>query len=201
MYCTHCLRLIHKASAIEPEGDRLGAVYCSEDCRQKSKAQSHGFLFTSDPVLPTEVLETDPAARAKAQAAFVELLKSSKKVWPLLIARFAARQISFEIKKLLPESNIDLELLELPKYFDGPTTSFALADHFERLRYVDVKASEEESNITREVFIASFPGMEQFLTDERYAVMLGKMAYNAFGVCYSGGRDDRVRTSNPCMRP
>ena len=40
-YCTHCLRLIHKAIAVTAEGDPLNAVYCSKECQAKSKAKTN----------------------------------------------------------------------------------------------------------------------------------------------------------------
>jgi len=41
------------------------------------------------------------------------------------------------------------------------------------------------------VLATAVPGLEQFVTDERHATLLGKMAYNAYGVCFGGGRDDK----------
>jgi hypothetical protein len=35
---------------------------------------------------------------------------------------------------------------------------------------------------------------EEFVTNERYTVLTGKMAYNAYGILPSDGRDDKVRS-------
>jgi len=40
--------------------------------------------------------------------------------------------------------------------------------------------------------------LEQFVTEERHATLLGKMAYNAYGVYFDGGRDDKPQ---PTQRP
>jgi len=42
------------------------------------------------------------------------------------------------------------------------------------------------------------PGLEQFITDERHATLLGKMVYNSYGVCFNGGREDKpIPTDRP----
>jgi hypothetical protein len=51
---------------------------------------------------------------------------------------------------------------------------------------------EEEIKIISRVLSSALPGLEQFVTEERHATLLGKMAYNSYGVCFDGGRDDKV---------
>lgn len=189
-HCTHCLRLVHKATAIARENDPLNSVYCSEDCQLKSKAQSQGLLFYPEPILPPELSEQEPALHAKSQKDFIEFIKTSKKIGPLLVARYSSRQVSFELTKIIPDR--DSTHIELPQYVEEGGHPYTLGDHFERLRYVDVNVPEGEDKVVRDVFATAFPGMDQFLTPERHMIMLGKVAYNAIGVCYSGGRDDKV---------
>jgi import receptor subunit TOM20 len=78
---------------------------------------------------------------------------------------------------------------ELPETKDG---GFNIYDHIERLRFIDTEASPEELKFINKVFESALTGLEQFLTNERYATLKGKMRYNAIGICYDGGRDDRV---------
>lgn len=125
--------------------------------------------------------------REKAQVAFVEYLKRVKKSFPLLVAKFVARQVAAETAKMIP--NAGLPTSELPKIDGG---DYTLYDHSERLRYLEMVASEEEMGLLRQVLQTALPGLEQFVTDERHATLLGKMAYNAYGVCFGGGRDDKV---------
>lgn len=59
----------------------------------------------------------------------------------------------------------------------------------ERLRYLEVKPKEEELPLISAVLEKTLPGLEQFVTEERHATLVGKMLYNAIGV---GSRDDKV---------
>lgn len=80
-------------------------------------------------------------------------------------------------------------------FTDAESGDYLLADHMERLRYLEVKPSAEELPLLVDVLQTALPGLEQFVTDERHATLLGKMAYNAFGVCFGSGRDDKVNPS------
>lgn len=96
-YCTLCLRSVDPENVFIPPVDRFNSVYCSTDCETRSKHQSQNLLFGRDSVLPPTLLPLGdiPGAaenRNAAQTAFVDYLKSNKKTFPLLVARFAARQ-------------------------------------------------------------------------------------------------------------
>ena len=144
-------------------------------------------------------------ARTKGQKALLEYLKETKKTHPLLVARFAATQISTEIGKLTQEvtKQDSSSALDLPKYVEKGSPEYGIGDHFERLRYLDQQVPEEETKVIQGVFSNSLPGLDQFLTDERHAIMLSKVAYNAIGVTFSGGRDDRVSAARfeSCVKP
>jgi import receptor subunit TOM20 len=124
--------------------------------------------------------------RKKAQIAFVDYLQRVKKSFPVLVARFIARQVAVETAKMLPSPG--LLTSDLPATDGG---DFTLFDHSVRFRYLETNASEEEMNLLRQVLRTALPGLEQFVTDERHATLLGKMAYNSYGVCFGGGRDDK----------
>ncbi|TFY54957.1 hypothetical protein EVJ58_g8550 [Rhodofomes roseus] len=192
-YCSHCFRYIQGDSAIRPESDRLGSVYCSEDCQAKAKIQSHNLLFGLDPVLPPELdhgqSQLSKPAREAAQSKFTDYIKKEGRSIPLLSARFVARQIAIETAKMLPIKTGPV-VEELAEASIGGT-DYSLYDHIERLRFVEGKASESETKLLCDVLGAALPGLEQSVTEERLATYQGKLAYNAIGVCYSGGRDDK----------
>jgi hypothetical protein len=52
---------------------------------------------------------------------------------------------------------------------------------------------EQEAEHLRAILKANLGGLEDFVTDERYTVLVGKMAYNAYGISPASGRDDKVR--------
>lgn len=194
-YCSHCLRSVEKDAAIRPESDRLGSVYCSTDCQTKAKSYSQGLLFTLESPLPASMAaEMSTAAnedRDRAQAAFAEYLKKTGKAAPELVARFIARQVSAETAKMMPAAlRAATTVTAEPVLTDGG--DYTLYDHLERLRYLEVTPPEEQTKLLKEVLQMALPGLEQFVTEERHATYLGGMAYNAFGVFYGNGRDDKV---------
>lgn len=195
-HCAHCLRLIHKATAIQSEGDSLGTVYCSKTCQLKSKVQSHVLLFSLDPLLPADIdtggVIAPAEERKKAQAELVAYLKSKNQNAPLLLARYLARQITMETAKMLPPT--DPSASEMPKIMEENSPEYGPGDHLERLRYLDTEVPEEDTKLYCEVFGKALPGLEASLTQDRHSTTLGKLKYNAIGICYSGGRDDKVFT-------
>ncbi len=132
---------------------------------------------------PPEALEL----RRKAQTEYVEHLKKSGKAGPLLVGRFVARQINAETLRLIPGVNA-----EKPSYIDSDGDDYGLGDHMERLKYIDVPTVPEDHSLLANVLGAAVPDLNQFITDERMAILLGKMAYNAYGVSFGGGREDKV---------
>lgn len=133
--------------------------------------------------------QQDTTAREAAQTAFVDYIKRNGKAVPLLVARFIARQVANETLKLMPNAGGAQPPSDIPEAESGGYTMY---DHLERLRYLDVKAPQEEIKIVSRVLSSALPGLEQFVTEERHATLLGKMAYNSYGVCFEDGRDDKV---------
>jgi len=155
---------------------------------------SQGILFTLEPPLPEQLIPEAAGSskdeRDRAQAAFAEYIQKSGKAAPELMARVIARQVSIETAQMitsvghspLADANVVLT--------DGGDYTFN--DHLERLRYLDVAAFEEGGKLFQTVLQLAIPGLEHLATEERLSVYLGMMTYNAFGVCFKGGRDDKV---------
>ncbi|KAL0950169.1 hypothetical protein HGRIS_010162 [Hohenbuehelia grisea] len=192
-HCTHCLRAIEKGMAIPASAsDPFAAVYCSKPCQLKSKTQSHNLLFSLEPLLPIEVLPEPPSAasleeRRKAQTLLIEYLKKRGHGAIVLVARFLGRQVQTETAKQFPQ------LMTIPE-IDYPSPDdprFGLPEQVEHLRYLELVPPEGERKFLTDILATTLPGLEMFITDERYASVLGKMRYNSFGVCFGGGRDDR----------
>ncbi|KAH7887480.1 hypothetical protein F5I97DRAFT_2072803 [Phlebopus sp. FC_14] len=197
-YCSHCLRHLAKAMVIRPESDRLDSVYCSKDCQVKAKTSSQGLLFTLDSPLPGAIapeVSGGNDSRDNAQIAFTAYLKEKGRAGPELVARFIACQVAAETTKMLPPQ---LRGPGVTKAVPTDGGDYTLYDHLERLRYLEVSAPEDETKLLKDVLQTALPGLEQFVTEERHATYLGAMSYNAFGVCYGGGRDDKPE---PTERP
>lgn len=201
-HCTHCFRRIESNMAIRitAEESLFPASYCSKPCLLASKHQSHSLLFTLEAPIPEEIAPVGPppashnAERKAAQSKYVEYVKKEGRSGPLLAAQFIARQVVVETQKLFAHRGKYGPVVE-KDFTDAEGGEYYLADHIERLRYLEVIPNEEELPLLAELLHATLPGLEQFTTPERHATLLGKMAYNAFGVCFAGGRDDKVRFS------
>ncbi|KAG9317313.1 hypothetical protein JVU11DRAFT_1511 [Chiua virens] len=198
-YCSHCLRPIGD-TVVRPDFDRFNSVYCSKNCQVKAKTYSQGILFTLEPPLPEHLIpeSANPATdeRNLAQAAFAEYIKKSGKAAPELMARVIARQVSIETAQMI--TSMGHSPLTNPSVVLTDGGDYTFNDHLERLRYLDVAASEEGGKLFKTVLQLAIPGLEHLATGERLSTYLGMMTYNAFGVCFEGGRDDK---SAPTARP
>jgi import receptor subunit TOM20 len=169
-----------------------------------AKNQTHTLLFTLDSPLPPELAATAgllaPEPRREAQAKFANFIKKTGRTTSLLVARFIARQVAIETQKLSTASLMGLKKPQTPVLerdftdAEGTSDGYTLSDHIERLRYLEIEKDEEEARLLIDVLRYAVPGLEGFITGERHTMIAGKMAYNAFGVCYAGGRDDKVRS-------
>ncbi|KAF8969371.1 hypothetical protein BDZ97DRAFT_1915330 [Flammula alnicola] len=207
-YCGQCLRPIEPEMSLQMPKDTSTSAfhltYCSKACMLASKKQSQSLLFTLDPPLPPEIPSALPPpvaqeARREAQAKFAEYIKKSGKSSPLLVARFIARQVAGETQKLAQATSPSANSSAAEGDFtdaEEQAEKYVLADHLERLRYLEVVPNKEETELLAKVLQTALPGLEEFITPEKYATFTGKMAYNAFGVCFGGGRDDKVHISS-----
>ena len=207
-YCAQCLRPIEQDISLEVKDSShtFPQTYCSKPCMLAAKNQTHALLFTLDNPLPHELAATAPATQAsegrrQAQTKLAEFIKKSGRTTPLLVARFVARQVGIEIQKLASASLLATKSLPIVEFgfTDAEVTSegYTLSDHIERLRYLEVERTQEEEKLLIDVLRHALPGLEEFMTAQKHAMISGKMAYNAFGICYGGGRDDKVRRNVP----
>ncbi|KAG6891696.1 hypothetical protein C0992_010099 [Termitomyces sp. T32_za158] len=196
-YCAHCLRSIPSGTSVQlPEDvNPIGSTFCSKACLLNNRSQSHNLLFTLESPLPPALgqpLNAEAqAARQKAQESYVAFIKKEKRAAPVLLGRFIARQIAVETAKM---SGLTKPASD---FTDAEGSAYLLADHVERLRYLELKPLEEERQVLVDVLQTALPGLEQFIK-EGHATLLGKITYNAFGVCFGDGRDDKPV---PATRP
>ncbi|KAG5648784.1 hypothetical protein DXG03_000133 [Asterophora parasitica] len=194
-HCAHCFRSIQESISIQlPENSNpVQSTFCSKACLVANQSQSHNLLFTTESPLPAEIqgtpnTEASIEARRTAQEKFVTYVKKEGRAGPLLVARFIARQVALETAKMVEGGK---KATEKNDFTDSETGDYLLADHIERLRYLELKPNPEELPLLVDILQTALPGLEQFVTDERHATLLGKMAYNAYGVSFGGGRDDK----------
>jgi hypothetical protein len=197
-HCSQCLRQIDEGTAIKPDNDRLSSAFCSKECQAKLTAESQSLLFGPEYAIPIELNPNQDAESAKkredAQTAFARFVRESGGTQAVLVARFIARQVVNETIKLLPpdhpaatSTQRGADVSELTEH------GYTLFDHMERVRYLELEGREAEAEQLRVILKANLQGLEDFVTDERYTVLVGKMAYNAYGISPGRGRDDKVR--------
>lgn len=141
-----------------------------------------GALQSLSPSPPDEAKQ---AARKAAQERLAQYFQEHDKAGIMLVARFLARMVAEETKKLAAAGA------------GAPMAAqeYSLYDHMERLRYLEFSEDQwlEQKEILSEVLKLSAEGLEEFLKEERYGLLLGKMAYNGVGVTFDAGREDKVR--------
>jgi import receptor subunit TOM20 len=185
---------------LKPDGDRLASAFCSKECEAKLKDESQLLLFGPEYAIPIELNPNnqDPEnakKREDAQIAFARFIRESGKTQATLVARFIGKQVINETMKLLPPNHPSNPTTPPQEAADNEwtTNGYTLFDHMERVRYLELSGKEGEAEQLRSIMKANLPGLEEFVTDERYTVLTGKMAYNAYGISPPGGRDDKVR--------
>ncbi|KAI9137964.1 MAS20 protein import receptor-domain-containing protein [Paraphysoderma sedebokerense] len=67
----------------------------------------------------------------------------------------------------------------------GNTEEYSIWDHIERLKYLELESTEKEkkeADMLRKVLGSKVPGLDEFLTDERYLLLKGKFLYNQYAI-------------------
>lgn len=170
-FCSACLKQI---PASEPkvncseQCDKV--VYCSVDCQEKAFAQYHAYLCTAK----SEVTSKENEFAAKA-------IKQNVK-YPSMIARFLATMVYEETNKVPT----------------GRDDEYNTWDHIDRLRFLEVTPDATEAEdiiLLKELLGPKVPGIDEFVTEERYLTLKGKLLYNAYGVetMVEGERNIEVR--------
>lgn len=83
----------------------------------------------------------------------------------------------------------------------GAEPTFGAWDHVDRFRYLETTASAqstEEINMLKQVLGPKVQGISEFLSDEIYLMLKGKMLYNCYGIPAADGvevakSDEHVR--------
>ena len=192
--------------SIRPPNDPLGTTFCSKACQLACTSQSHNLLFGNTVLLPANAATRTPTVedaekRREVQTSFAEYVKTSGKLSSLLVARCVARMISNEIVKLAPGSPLsppppsDLPEADTAGSSASSGAEYTFYDHVERLRFLEIPptpAEDIEVELVRNLLNSAMAGLDEFIQDERYLVLKGKVLYNTIGVSFGGGRLDKV---------
>ncbi|CAO0798233.1 unnamed protein product [Mucor circinelloides] len=186
-HCNFCLKTITAENKVEcPKCDLV--AFCSEECRQSADTDYHQYLCSHNK--STEIKEADEAEEKNVALEFHENSKTSNTKYPYMIARFLSAMVAEELSKQKTEEKV------------GETT-FGAWDHVDRFRYLETTASPEstaEISMLKQVLGPKVQGISEFLSDEIYLMLKGKMLYNAYGIPASASEQVEVRPSDEHVR-
>ncbi|KAG0255588.1 hypothetical protein BGZ95_005721 [Linnemannia exigua] len=160
-FCHYCLKEMISKDLMIPCNSCSVVVFCSDECRTKAGQEFHEILCTKN-LLATS---TGASATPSPAQALREYTKDSRNVVPGLLAKFLAKMVHDESLNSGAEYN-----------------SF---DHLERLVYVEKTLGpdeEKEIELLKLALGANIPGIDQFITEERYLVMKARLLYNIYGI-------------------
>lgn len=136
-------------------------AFCSQNCEQAGSQQYHQFLCTNNKLSNT----TENSA-----SKFAGFTKESKLKYPQMIAQFLSGMVAEEVEK---------------NKLGKSASPYSAWDHIERFKSATIKPTEELANeitMIKELLASKVPGIEEFLTDEIYLLLKGKLYENCFDV-------------------
>ncbi|KAJ1649747.1 mitochondrial import receptor subunit tom20 [Dispira simplex] len=157
-YCDFCLRALADP-ATQQACDHCDVVsYCSADCKDKAYEEYHRYLC------PGNVSEPNSVAQQ-----LYSTWADRRELSPLLIAKFFGHMITVEKQKQLA----------------GTEGDYTVWERLERLESLSLNGSSDDYGNQKaicELVGKKVSGLEDFMNEERYLSLKGKMLYNAIGV-------------------
>ncbi|KAI7819853.1 MAS20 protein import receptor-domain-containing protein [Gamsiella multidivaricata] len=163
-FCHYCLKQIVDEASKVPCSKCTQVVFCTEDCRKSAAQEFHDILCTKD---------SEDAS--SPERSLREYTKTTRNLVPEMLAKFLVKMVHEESLNSGAEYN-----------------SF---DHMERLRYLEITATaeeEKEMELLKVALGSNIPGIDEFITEERYLLMKGRLLYNLYGVSTSLNVDHDV---------
>ncbi|ORZ19925.1 hypothetical protein BCR42DRAFT_226303 [Absidia repens] len=180
VYCHHCLKLVD-------ENDKTGCedcdfvVFCSKDCQEQSTGY-HKYICSKnkattkkdDTTTSGEPEDQDAAADTTDSkvVAFKDYAREHQRMYPLMIAEFLSAMVSEE-KERTKNGEAD------------NNKTFTSWDHVDRFRYLDIQATETtntEIELIKAFLDPKVQGVSDFLSDQIYLMLKGKLLYNAYAI-------------------
>lgn len=107
--------------------------------------------------------------------------------YPYLIARFLATMVHDEIEKAK----------------SGVTDGYSSWDHVDRFRYLELAPTPQnlkELTLIKELLGPKVTGVDEFLTEERFLMLKGKILFNAYSVQSISKGDKEIEVSPVKLR-
>ncbi|KAI9342140.1 hypothetical protein BD770DRAFT_398764 [Pilaira anomala] len=185
-HCNFCLKLLNEENKVEcPTCDLV--AFCSQECAATANEDYHKYLCSHNK--STEIKEADEAEDKNIALEFHQVSKEKNVKYPYMIARFLSAMVAEELSKQKEGEKV------------GETT-FGAWDHVDRFRYLETSASADSTSeiaMLKQVLGPKVQGISEFLSDEIYLMLKGKLLFNAYGIPASS-EDTVVRESDEHMR-
>lgn len=135
-------------------------MFCSETCEQTASQQYHVFLCTNNRLEPSTVATS-----------FSNFTKETNAKYPQMIAQFLSIMVTDEAEKNKDPKNAPL---------------YSAWDHIERFKagdeLVPTEDSVKEISLIKELLASKVPGIDEFLSDEIYLLLKGKLNENTYEI-------------------
>ncbi|KAF7724917.1 hypothetical protein EC973_000576 [Apophysomyces ossiformis] len=158
-FCNFCLAKVNETKVECTECSHV--VFCSDVCKEKGNEQYHKYMCAKDKV---------EDATEKEAISFVEFSRQSNKKYPSMIARFLSTMVAEEVAKSQQGSTED---------------TYNSWDHVDRFKYLETAPSVEsnqEIELLKALLGPKVQGISEFLTNEIYLMLKGKLIYNAYAI-------------------
>ncbi|KAI9225405.1 MAG: MAS20 protein import receptor-domain-containing protein [Piptocephalis tieghemiana] len=154
-YCHHCLT--HTVTTL-PCPTCSEIVYCSKSCQETADSTYHASMCSGS---------TSPVS---GKLGVKEMVKEGNLKVPSMIAKLFTTAVAEEQKRIAAEL---------------PSEEYGVWEHLERLRYLELTPGPEEAK-ERDNIISllstKVPGMEEFVNEERYLTLKGRILYNFYAI-------------------
>ncbi|KAI9483280.1 MAG: hypothetical protein EXX96DRAFT_137013 [Benjaminiella poitrasii] len=192
-HCNLCLKPLIAENKVECPNCNLVA-FCSQTCLDRANGDYHQYICSHNKEAAYEIIGEDKEDEIKEDKEnvaleFYETSKTKNVKYPYMIACFLSAMVAEELKKQKTEEK-------------ASETEFGAWDHVDRFRYLETLPTEDskkEIAMLKEVLGPKVQGINEFLSDEIYLMLKGKMLYNAYGVPASS-EETEVRESDEHIR-
>ncbi|GAA5807152.1 hypothetical protein MFLAVUS_000503 [Mucor flavus] len=158
-YCNYCMKSLPETKIECTNCDQV--LFCSQDCEKTASQQYHQFLCTNNK------LSTEP----NTASTFLDFSRENNLKYPQMIAQFLSGMVAEEVEKT-----------KLGK----AASPYSAWDHIERFKsgpaMEPTDQSVKEAAMIKELLATKVPGIDEFLNDEIYLLLKGKLNENCFKI-------------------
>ncbi|ORY98232.1 MAS20 protein import receptor-domain-containing protein [Syncephalastrum racemosum] len=161
-YCNHCLRKVTEENKVAC-ANCSEVAFCSGECETAASDAYHKYLCSKNKAGADE--------EGNKELAFLQFSKDKNLKYPYMVSKFLSTMVAEEVERTKSGVSAD--------------KSYNSWDHVDRFRYLDTaptEATTQEIQTLKELLGEKVQGISEFLTNEIYLMLKGKLLYNAYAV-------------------